>query len=88
MVPLCKHFLRVVDATPVKVTAPLPPQSPEVEEQVEEQVEDEVVDDLDMGLGLEEALQGTFTSKPVEEKQDESKMRVFTRGCSVCVRAC
>ena len=69
----------MVAATPVKMTtAPLPPQSPEVGEQVEDMPEDEAMDDLDLGLGLEEALQGTFTSQP--EKHGES---VF-----VCVCVC
>ena len=73
-------------ATPVKVTAP---QSPEVEEQVEDLPEDEVIDDLDLGLGLEEALQGTFTSQPVvvvEEKHDESE-GVYVCAC-VHARVC
>ena len=68
-------------ATPVKMTAPLPPQSPEVGEQVEDMPEDEAMDDLDLGLGLEEALQGTFTSQP--EKHGESVLCVC-----VCVCTC
>jgi len=65
----------VVAATPVKVTAPLPPQSPG--EQVEDMPEDEVMDDLDLGMGLEEALQGTFTSQPVLEKHSECELDVW-----------
>lgn len=71
----------MVAATPVKTAATSLPLSQfsglEVDEQMEDLPEDEGMDDLD--LGLEEALQGTFTTQStatVDEKVNE--------GISVC----
>lgn len=67
----------MVAATPLKTTAVSLPMSQYVdlgvEEQIEDLPEDEGMDDLD--LGLEEALQGTFTTSQsvtaTDEKVDE-----------------
>jgi len=84
-----QYYHRVVAATPIKTTAVSMSQySMEVDEQLEDLPEDEGMDDLD--LGLEEALQGTFTSQPIavsDERSDEgttSDYYVFV-SCSVSV---
>lgn len=68
----------MITATPINTTAVSLPvaqyDSLEVEEQIEDLPEDEGIDDLD--LGLEEALQGTFTTQSVittDEKVEEGK---------------
>ena len=75
MMSCSQYCHRVVAATPIKTTSTALPMSQygmEVDEQLEDLPEDEGIDDLD--LGLEEALQGTFTSQPPaisDERTDE-----------------
>ena len=66
---------RVVAATPIKATAVSLPLSQYSGMEMEDLPEDEGMDDLD--LGLEEALQGTFTTQSTitaDEKVDEGRV--------------
>lgn len=84
-------YHRVVAATPIKTTAVSLPLSQyaglDVEEQMEDLPEDEGMDDLE--LGLEEALQGTFTSQSMtttDEKVDEGTGILLFVSCNFLPR--
>ena len=73
-------------ATPIKTTAVSLPMSQYaslgVEEQMEDLPEDEGMDDLD--LGLEEALQGTFTASQSVTTTDEKVDEGTEMFCVLC----